>query len=48
MHARYTAAGGKAEFHLLPPWGKDGHGFMNGRGAAAIWGPLVERFIAGR
>ena len=48
MHARYTAAGGKAEFHLLPPWGQDGHGFMNGRGSAAIWGPLVERFLAGQ
>jgi dienelactone hydrolase len=47
MHARYTAAGGKAEFHLLPPWSQDGHGFMSARGAAAIWGPLVEHFIAG-
>jgi dienelactone hydrolase len=46
MHARYTATGGKAEFHLLPPWSTDGHGFMSARGAAAIWGPLVERFIA--
>lgn len=46
MHARYTAAGGKAEFHLLPPWGQDGHSFMSGQGSAKIWGPLVERFIA--
>lgn len=46
MHAHYTASGGMAEFHLLPPWGQDGHGFMSGRGAAKIWGPLVERFIA--
>lgn len=48
MHARYTAAGGRAEFHLLPPWDRDGHGFLNGRGAAALWGPLVERFLADR
>lgn len=48
LHARYTAAGGRAEFHLLPAWDRDGHSFMNGRGSAAIWGPLVERFIAAR
>lgn len=47
MHARYTAAGGSAEFHLLPPWGRDGHGLLSGEGSAQIWGPLVERFLAG-
>lgn len=45
MHARYTAAGGKADFHLLPPWGNDGHSFMSGNNSARIWGPLVERFL---
>ncbi len=47
MHAHYTAAGGKAEFQLLPPWGKDGHSFMSGQNSAKLWGPLVERFLAG-
>jgi hypothetical protein len=47
MHARYIAAGGVAEFHLLPSWGKDGHSFLTGRGSAKLWGPLVERFLAG-
>ncbi|MEK9970828.1 MAG: alpha/beta fold hydrolase [Ferrovibrio sp.] len=47
MHARYAAAGGVAEFHLMPAWGKDGHSFLTGQGSSKLWGPLVERFLAG-
>lgn len=47
MHAAFTAAGGKAEFRLLDPWGKDGHGLFYGRDGSRIWGPAVEPFLAG-
>jgi hypothetical protein len=25
MHQAYTSAGGNAEYHLLPPFGSEGH-----------------------
>jgi hypothetical protein len=28
MHEAFTAAGGKAEYHLVPPFGNDGHFFV--------------------
>jgi dienelactone hydrolase len=42
-HAAYIAAGGKADYRLLPPFGPDGHTlFVNG---ARIWQPLVAEFL---
>lgn len=46
MHRAYTAAGGRAEFHALPSWGRDGHLLFTSRGGSATWGPLMERFLA--
>lgn len=46
MHAAFRQAGGQAELHQLPAWGRDGHGFFFGDGASRIWGPIVERFLA--
>ncbi|WP_374447621.1 alpha/beta hydrolase family protein [Stella sp.] len=43
MHAAYAAAGGAAEFHLLPPFGSDGH-TLYGR-APERWWPLVDAFL---
>jgi dienelactone hydrolase len=43
----YRMAGGRAEYHLLPPIGPDGHGMIGLREAVTLWGPLVERFLAG-
>ena len=42
MHAAFTAAGGKAEYHLFPPHGGDGHFFV-GRG-----GRRTDLVAAGR
>ncbi|WP_341897597.1 prolyl oligopeptidase family serine peptidase [Ferrovibrio terrae] len=47
MHARYVSAGGKADYKLLPPHGQDGHGLLFARASAAVWGPLVEAYLAG-
>lgn len=45
MHEAYTAAGGSAEYHLMPPFGSDGHFFINSAEAIPQWSPLVARFL---
>jgi len=43
-HQAFAAAGGKAEFKLLPPFGDNGHNlFVRG---FATWRPLVDSFLA--
>lgn len=42
-HRAYVAAGGRAEFRMLPPFGRDGH-FLFTR-AADLWGPHVDSFL---
>ncbi|MBL8834071.1 MAG: prolyl oligopeptidase family serine peptidase [Rhodospirillales bacterium] len=46
MHGAFVAAGGKAEFAMLPAFGNDGHGLFFARNGSRIWGPLVEPFLA--
>jgi dienelactone hydrolase len=46
MHRAFTGAGGRAELAALPAWGQDGHILFTGRGGSAVWGPLMERFLA--
>lgn len=42
-HAAFVAAGGKADYRLLPPFGRDGHTlFVSG---ASIWQPLLAEFL---
>jgi len=48
MYAAFTEAGGKADLHLLAPFGSDGHGLFFGRGGSAIWGPLMDHYLASR
>ena len=45
MHAAFTAAGGNAQYHLLPPHGSDGHFFVGAADAVPIWSPLVGAFL---
>jgi dienelactone hydrolase len=45
MHEAFTAAGGKAEYHLVPPFGSDGHFFVGSPDAIPIWSPLVTKFL---
>ncbi len=45
MHEAFTAAGGKAEFQMLPPFGSDGHFLIDAAEAVPIWSPLVSRFL---
>ena len=45
MHEAFTAAGGKAEYHLVPPFGDDGHFFISSPDAIPIWSPIVAKFL---
>jgi len=45
MHAAYTGAGGRAEYHLLPPFGDEGHFLVDSADAIALWAPLVGPFL---
>lgn len=46
IHQAFTGAGGKAELDQLGPYDGDGHRLFEGAGGSAIWGPLVERYLA--
>jgi dienelactone hydrolase len=45
MHEAFTTAGGKAEYHMLPPFGSDGHFLIDSPDAVPMWAPLVSRFL---
>ncbi len=45
MHDAYTAAGGNAEYHLLPSFGSDGHFLIDSPDAVPVWAPLVGPFL---
>ncbi len=46
MAGAYNAAGGKATYRALPPFGRDGHSLAWAGDGAPIWSPLVESFLA--
>jgi dienelactone hydrolase len=46
MYAAFTRAGGRADYHANPGFGSDGHDMFLLRGGSAIWGPIVERYLA--
>jgi dienelactone hydrolase len=45
MHAAYTGAGGSAEYHLMPPFGGEGHIFIDSPDSIPQWSPLVSQFL---
>jgi dienelactone hydrolase len=46
LYAAFTKAGGRAEFEQPGPYDDDGHNLFFGHGGSAIWGPIVERYLA--
>lgn len=46
MAEAYAAAGGRAEYNLLPAFGKDGHSLFGAADGLEHWRPLVEKFLA--
>ena len=45
MHEAFVGAGGNAEYHLLGPFGNEGHGLIDAPEGVAIWSPLVSQFL---
>lgn len=45
MHQAFVGAGGNAEYHLLGPFGNEGHVLIDAPEGVAIWSPLVSRFL---
>lgn len=48
MYAAFTGAGGKAELDQVGAFGSDGHMLFVRSGGSAIWGPLMDRYLAAR
>jgi invasion protein IalB len=46
MHTAFTAAGGDAEYRLLPAFGNDGHFLIDSADGVPLWAPLVSQFLA--
>jgi dienelactone hydrolase len=45
MFDAYTGAGGNAEYHLMPPFGSEGHFFIDSPDSIPQWAPLVSQFL---
>jgi dienelactone hydrolase len=46
MADAFRAAGGKADYRLLPPFGAEGHLLVESEDAEPVWGPALEQFLA--
>ena len=46
MAGAWTAAGGSAEFNVLPAYGEEGHAMVDDRASWRMWGPALERALA--
>ncbi len=46
MARAYRDAGGRLEFRATPRFGSEGHMLFEVREGVALWGPIVERFLA--
>jgi dienelactone hydrolase len=46
MAEAFRAAGGPVEYHLLPPFGEEGHFLVQIDEGVPTWGPIVARFLA--
>ncbi len=45
MHEAFSAAGGKVEYHLMPPFGDEGHYFIASPDSIPLWAPVVTKFL---
>jgi dienelactone hydrolase len=46
MAGAWTAAGGSAEFNMLPAYGEEGHAMVDDRAGWRLWGAALERALA--
>ncbi len=47
MKDAFDRGGGAAELVVTPPFGREGHALFTTAGGEAVWGPLVDTFLAG-
>ena len=45
LYEAWTAAGGNAEYHLLPPFKEDGHFLVDYPDSVPVWSPIVKKFL---
>ena len=45
MHEAFIGAGGSSEYHLLDPFGNDGHFLIGAPAGVEIWSPIVSKFL---
>jgi len=45
MKEAWTNNGGRAELHILPAYGSEGHDIADDAAGWSIWGPAVDRFL---
>jgi dienelactone hydrolase len=45
MHEAFVGAGGDAEYHLLGPFGNEGHFLIDAPEGVPLWSPPVSRFL---
>jgi dienelactone hydrolase len=45
MHDAFVAAGGNAEYRMLPAFGGDGHFLIDSPDGVPIWSPVVTQFL---
>jgi dienelactone hydrolase len=43
----FRTAGGRIEYHLLPPVGTDGHQMVSADAGEPLWGPVLTKFLDG-
>ena len=46
MASAWQSGGGKAELHVFPPYGSDGHNLADDRAGWDVWGDAVDRFMS--
>jgi dienelactone hydrolase len=47
LYTTYTNTGAKVALAQVGPFGQDGHSLFYAPGGSAIWGPIIERYLAG-
>jgi dienelactone hydrolase len=47
LYQAFTGAGGRADFEQPSHFDGEGHHLFFGIGGSAVWGPLIERYLAG-
>jgi dienelactone hydrolase len=45
MASAWKGEGAPVDIHVLPPYGDEGHEVVNDEAGAALWGPVLDRFL---